>query len=86
MKQAAMTVIIHLDRRVDTKQQGHVLRCPVGTMDDERYILQRGDVVQSCQIERFITFQSQRFGTVITGELKWQNRHADQIGTVNTFE
>ena len=82
----AVTEVIDLDWRIDTQKQGNAGRTAVGTVNEQCGVLQGPDIVQSEQIESFIAAQSQRCGTVIAGELEWQNRHADQIGAMNPFK
>ena len=84
---AAVLVVVHLDRRVDAQQHGHVLLGTVLAGDRQRHVLHRLDAVfQAGDVVGFLAGDAQRLHAVVALELQRQHAHADQVAAVDALE
>src|SRR6266704_305917 len=68
---AAVLVVVHLDRRVDAQQQRDFLHAAVGSPDHERRVLLRPDLpLDAADVDGFVAFDAQRSDRVAAFELE----------------
>src|SRR6266571_5301359 len=71
---AAVLVVVHLDRRVDAQQQRDFLHAAVGSPDHERRVLLRPDLpLDAADVDGFFTGDAQRPDRVAAFELERQH-------------
>src|SRR6266540_2925589 len=74
---AAVLVVIDLDRRVDAQQQGDFLHAAVGPPDL---------ALDAANVDGFVAFDAQRRDRVAAFELERQHAHSHEIGAVDALE
>src|SRR6266568_2821400 len=74
---AAVLVVVHLDRGVDAQQQRDFLHAAVGSPDLS---------LDAANVDGFVAFDAQRSDRVAALELEGQHAHADEIGAVDALE
>src|SRR5256885_1390322 len=76
---AAVLVVVHLDRRVDAKQQRDFLDAAVGSPDHQRRVLPWLDLaLGAANVYGFVAFDPERRDRVAALELEGQHAHADE--------
>src|SRR6266446_6280684 len=84
---AAVLVVVDLDRRVDAQQQRHFLHAAVGSPDHERRVLLRPDLaLDAANVQGLVAFDAQRRDRVAAFELERQHTHSHEIGAVDALE
>src|SRR5216684_4957320 len=84
---AAVLVVVHLDRRVDAQQQRDFLDAAVGSPDHEGRILLRLDLaLGAANVDGFVALDAQGRNRVAALELEGQHAHADEVRAVDALE
>src|SRR5436190_15648183 len=84
---AAVPVVLDLDRRVDSQQNRHPLFRSILALDDEHDVLLRFDLcVEAEDVELFVALQPEGLRALVALELQRQHTHADQIRAMNALE
>src|SRR5258705_437650 len=84
---AAVLVVVHLDRRLDAQQQRDFLHAAVGSPDDERRVLLRPDLAfDAADVHGLVAFDAERRDRVAALELEGEHAHADEVGAMDTLE
>src|SRR5712692_3913768 len=84
---AAVLVVVHLDRGVDAQQQRDFLHAAVGSPDHQRRVLLRPDLsLDAANVDGFVAFDAERLDHVAALELEGEHAHADQVRAVDALE
>src|SRR6266581_4085540 len=84
---AAVLVVVHLDRRVDAQQQRDFLRAAVGSPDHERRVLLRPDLaLDAANVQGLVAFDPERRDRVAAFELEGEHTHADEVRAMDALE
>src|SRR6266853_1423073 len=84
---AAVLVVVDLDRRVDAQQQRHFLHAAVGSPDHERRVLLRPDLaLDAANVEGLVAFDPERRDRVAAFELEGEHAHADEVRAMDALE
>jgi hypothetical protein len=81
-----MTVIIDLDRRIDTRKEDDLPPGSISAPYHQGDILLRPDVISPEDVELFIAADRKRLDGIVALELEGENAHAHKVGTVDAFE
>src|SRR6266705_2340092 len=74
---AAVLVVVHLDRRVDAQEQRDFLRAAVGPPDHQRRVLLRPDLpFDAADVDDFVALDAERRDRVAAFELEGKHAHA----------
>src|SRR6266508_1847098 len=84
---AAVLVVVHLDRRVDAQQHLDLLLRSVLAADDERRFLLRPDArFDAGNDDDLVPLDSERLHRIVAGELEREHAHADEVRAVDALE
>src|SRR6266513_4844683 len=84
---AAVLVVVHLDRRVDAQEQRDFLHAAVGPPDRERRVLLRPDLsLDAADVDDLVALDAERSDRVAALELEGQHAHADEVRAVDALE
>src|SRR6266700_6014925 len=84
---AAVLVVVDLDRRVDAQQQRDFLHAAVLPPDHQRRVLLRPDLaLDAADVDGFVAFDAERSDRVAALELEGQHAHADEVRAVDALE
>jgi len=85
---SAVTVVLDLDRRIDTDGDGEVLAGSVRTVNGQGEVLLGSEVLgfHADEVKGLGPVESQRIDGIPVLELAGQHAHADKVGSVDSFE
>src|SRR6266581_4511510 len=84
---AAVLVVVHLDRRVDAQEQRDFLRAAVLAPDHERRVLLRPDLaLDAANVYGLVAFDAERRDRVAAFELEGKHAHADEVRAMDALE
>src|SRR5947208_8590786 len=84
---AAVLVVIHLDRRVDAQEERDFLHAAVGPPDHQRRVLLRPDLfLDAADVDDFVALDAQRSDRVAALELEGKHAHADEVRAMDALE
>src|SRR5438552_1173863 len=84
---AAVLVIVHLDRRVDAQQQRDFLYAAVGSPDHERRFLLRPHArFDAGDVDDLVPLDSERLHRIAARELEGEHAHPDEVRAMDTLE
>ena len=83
-----MQVVIDLDRRVDSQDNGYFLCLAIGAMNCQHHVLTRSHfpAFQSSDVERLGAVEVQRRGVDAFFELAREHAHAHEVTAMDAFE
>src|SRR2546427_3023290 len=84
---AAVLVVVHLDRRVDAHEQRNFLHAAVGSPDHQRRVLLRPDLaLDAANVYGLVAFDAERRDRVAAFELEGEHTHADEVRAMDALE
>src|SRR5260221_7922075 len=84
---AAVLVVVHLDRRIDAQQHLDLRSGPVLVVDHDRHFLARVHAVFDTEdVDGLVAFDAERGHRVVPHELEGQHAHHDEVGAVDALE
>src|SRR6266480_7361038 len=84
---AAVLVVVHLDRRVDAHEQRNFLHAAVGSPDHQRRVLLRLELsLDAANVYGLVAFDAERRDRVAAFELEGKHAHADEVCAMDARE
>jgi hypothetical protein len=85
-KNAAVLVVVDLDRRVDAQRHRQLLAAAIGARHHQLRVASRSQQRIGNHVDQLVALQAQRLPGVAPLELQGQNAHADQVAAVDALE